>query len=625
MRRSLRGLTLAGVGLLLAAALVAHSDTPAASAPAVPSISLPPGTILPLELQDEANTKDTRKGDKLQLRLLYDVDDGNQIVLPAGSTVNATVIKVKKPGAGGSSGNITLEFNEVVLPDGTVLPLNAEVRSAGGLVIKPPKKNKKGTKVAGDDGGGGKSTAVLVATQAGQGALVGVLVGGAKGAAYGGAIGAGLGVLEVLLRKGPHLDLPAGTPFEIALKDELAVPEAEVAKFNPPPPAFPAPDLNAPQPPMTPPVYSASTQPDTGTSAVFSGSSDSSSSSSASVGSGPPIPDFPSGDTQTQTVAINSPIPTVPGLPPPPPPDVAGGDTDYKLRVNVRLVLVEAFVRDDRGTMISDLKGEDFRVFEDGREQQIRHFSRDELPLSVALVIDRSGSVIPYMDEIRSAAYETLQQLKPGDRVVLFTFAEDTDRLTDLTTDRRRVAERIARIRPGGGTNILDALHVANQYLSLAAPKDRRAIVLVSDNQATVRGVASQDRVIRQALESETVIYSVKTPGDAPPIMFRLGARVQGMGNVNKITRETGGEIIETESLGSIKAAMAAVVARLKTRYTIGYNSSNTASDGAFRKITVRLTDRFGFLDRDYAIHAKTGYYAPAQTVATQPQPTPSQ
>ena len=113
----------------------------------------------------------------------------------------------------------------------------------------------------------------------------------------------------------------------------------------------------------------------------------------------------------------------------------------------------------------------------------------------------------------------------------------------------------------------------------LAAPKDRRAIVLISDNQATVRGVASQDRVIRQALESETVIYSVKTPGDAPPIMFRLGARVQGMGSVPKITRETGGEIIEVETLGSVRAAMAAVVARLKTRYTIGYNSSNTASD----------------------------------------------
>ncbi len=612
MRRCLRGLTLAGLSLLLAGSLAAQPDTPAAAAPAAPVITLPSGTVLPLELQDDIGTRDTKKGEKIQLRVVSDVDDGNQVVLPAGSTVNATVIKVKKPGSGGSAGRITIEFNEVVLPDGTVLPLTAELRSAAGLKIKPPKKNKKGASVTGDDGGSGKNSAVLVATEAGQGALIGVLMGGAKGAAYGGAIGAGIGIAEILLRKGPHLDLPAGTPFEIALQQPLAVPEAEVAKFNQPPPRFPPLDANGVQQPTTPPVYSASA--DTNPAPPAEGSAPST--------PDPPIPDFPS--EETQTVASNSPIPTVPGLPPPPPPDITAGESDYRLRVNVRLVLVEAFVRDSRGSMITDLKAEDFRVFEDGKEQQIRHFSRDELPLAVALVVDRSGSVIPYMDELRRAAYDTLTQLKPTDRVVLFTFAEDAERLTDLTTDKRRVAERIARIRAGGGTNILDALHVANQYLTLAAPRDRRAIILISDNEATVRGVASQDRVIRQALESETVIYSVKTPGEGAPIMFRLGQRIQGMGSVPKITRETGGEIIEVESLGSVKAAMAAVVAQLKTRYTIGYNSSNQASDGAFRRITVRLTDRYGLLDRDYAVHSRTGYYAPTQAVASQPQPTPA-
>ena len=196
MRRSLGGLTLAGLGLLLAGTLVAQPDTPAASTPAAPAVTLPSGTVLPLELQDDVGTRDTKKGEKIQLRLVNDLDDGNQIVIPAGSTVNATVVKVKKPGAGGSPGKITLEFNEVVLPDGTVLPLTAELRSAAGLKIKPPKKNKKGTSVSGDDGGGGgKSNAVLVGAQAGQGALIGVLMGGAKGAAYGGAIGAGIGIV----------------------------------------------------------------------------------------------------------------------------------------------------------------------------------------------------------------------------------------------------------------------------------------------------------------------------------------------------------------------------------------------------------------------------------------------
>ena len=87
-------------------------------------------------------------------------------------------------------------------------------------------------------------------------------------------------------------------------------------------------------------------------------------------------------------------------------------------------------------------------------------------PLAVALVVDSSGSVRPYMNELRRAAYETLSQLKRGDQVALFAFASEVERMEGLTTDRRRIAERIAEIRPGGGTNIVDALFDAAYYLS---------------------------------------------------------------------------------------------------------------------------------------------------------------
>ena len=78
------------------------------------------------------------------------------------------------------------------------------------------------------------------------------------------------------------------------------------------------------------------------------------------------------------------------------------------------MVLVEATVRDDKGRIADDLKREDFRVFEDGVEQQIIYFSRDELPLAVALVVDGSGSISPVLRELHHAAYDTLSQLKPG-------------------------------------------------------------------------------------------------------------------------------------------------------------------------------------------------------------------
>ena len=281
--------------------------------------------------------------------------------------------------------------------------------------------------------------------------------------------------------------------------------------------------------------------------------------------------------------------------------------------------MLEAYVRDTRGRPLDNLTREDFRLFEDGVEQQIRHFSRDQLPLAVALVVDRSGSVAPYMPELRHAAYQTLSQLKPGDQVCLFAFASEVERLENLTTDRGRIADRIARIRAGGGTNIVDAIFDAAYYLSVAAPDRHRAIILISDNQGTVRGQASQDEAIRLALEGSVVVYSVKTPGEPLPFLLRLPAKATGVGSVHRITEETGGEIIDLDEVGSLQAALAAVISRLKLRYTLGYQPTNKARDGSFRKIDVRLADRFGRAQTDYAVHARRGYYAPTERVASQP------
>jgi hypothetical protein len=120
------------------------------------------------------------------------------------------------------------------------------------------------------------------------------------------------------------------------------------------------------------------------------------------------------------------------------------------------------------------------------------------------------------------------------------------------------------------------------------------------------------------ALESETVVYSIKTPGESTPLTMRLPTWMSGMGSVRKVTRETGGEIIDVRRVGSLQAALAAVISRLKLRYTLGYHSTNKVRDGAFRKIDVRLVDRFGRDDLDYSVHARRGYYAPSEIVAAQ-------
>jgi VWFA-related protein len=202
--------------------------------------------------------------------------------------------------------------------------------------------------------------------------------------------------------------------------------------------------------------------------------------------------------------------------------------------------------------------------------------------------------------------------------VALFSFAGQVERLEDLTTDRQRIANRIATIRAGGGTNIVDALFDATYYLGAVAPDRRRAIILVSDNVATTKPRANEGQMIRMAMESETVVYSIKTPGEAIPLTMRIPTWLGGSGSVAQVVQETGGEIIEAGQ-GSLDGALATVISRLRLRYTLGFYPSSNRATG-FHKVDVLLVPRFGRAGQDYTVHARRGYYPPG-TATTQARP----
>lgn len=287
-------------------------------------------------------------------------------------------------------------------------------------------------------------------------------------------------------------------------------------------------------------------------------------------------------------------------------------DETYNLRVEVGLVQVETVVRDRKGRLLEHLEEADFLVFEDTAPQKILHFSRDKLPLAVALVVDSSDSITPYVEELRGAVRETLGQLKYEDQVALFIFSNDTRRLEDLTADRARIAERIAEIVPAGATNIYDAVTDAAHYLHQAAPDRRHAIILVSDNRATHLQRAGEGSAFRMALQTETVIYSIQLPGPPPPPRPRILALPVWVGDyqlVQRITHETGGEIIDLRRNGSLRRALETVIARLKLRYSLGYAPANKARDGRFRRLEVRLTPRHGQPGKHYTVHTRRGYY----------------
>jgi VWFA-related protein len=279
------------------------------------------------------------------------------------------------------------------------------------------------------------------------------------------------------------------------------------------------------------------------------------------------------------------------------------------IKVEVDLVPVEVSVRDPRGRPLENLTRDDFRVLEDGVEQQVRYFSHADLPLALALVVDSSTSVAASIDELRHGAVETLSLLKPEDQVALFSFTEKPELEQALTADRQALAEDIAAIMPGGGTDISDALYEASLYLGQAAPGRRHAIVLVSDNEPSDRGQHDDGQVIRAALDSATMIYSIKVGYFEHSRWYYLTHSDPALGSVEKVCRQTGGVVLDSRDTGSVTSALATLIAWLKEGYSLAYSSTNPRQDGTYRKIEVRLGPRYRH--HKYFVFSRQGYYAP--------------
>jgi Ca-activated chloride channel family protein len=279
------------------------------------------------------------------------------------------------------------------------------------------------------------------------------------------------------------------------------------------------------------------------------------------------------------------------------------------IKVEVDLVPVEVSVRDPRGRPLENLTRDDFRVLEDGVEQNVRYFSHADLPLALALVVDSSTSVAASLVDLRQGAVETLSLLKPDDQVALFSFTDKPELEHGLTTDRKALAEDIAAIMPGGGTDINDALYLAAEYLGLAAPGRRHAIVLVSDNEPSDKGQHDDSQVIRAALDSATMIYSIKVGYFEHSRWYFLTHSESELGSVEKVCRETGGTVLDSRNSGSVTSALATLIAWLKEGYSLAYSSTNPRQDGTYRKIEVRLGGRYN--NHKYFVFARQGYFAP--------------
>jgi Ca-activated chloride channel family protein len=279
------------------------------------------------------------------------------------------------------------------------------------------------------------------------------------------------------------------------------------------------------------------------------------------------------------------------------------------IRVGVNLVLVDATVKNKAGQIMADLKKEDFELREDGMAQKLDVFSRDELPLEVALVLDLSDSIGPFLGPLRDAANTALAALKADDEVALFTFSTQAQLRVPFTKDKSKIAEEINTFHAGGATNINDGIFLASENLLKQPPKGRRVIILISDDVGTDAGGQGTRDIVTEAIAADVVLYNLKIPGYNPPQTLLYASMVPGLVNIRKVMDQTGGELFDVQDIAHLDPVFRALIQRIKTRYTLGYYTNASAALGKPHKLDVRLTSSFGKKGKDYVILSKNGFY----------------
>src|SRR3984893_8452826 len=269
------------------------------------------------------------------------------------------------------------------------------------------------------------------------------------------------------------------------------------------------------------------------------------------------------------------------------------------IRVDVTLIMIDATVKSKAGQIMADLKKGDFELREDGSAKKVEVFSRDALPLNVALVLDLSDSIGPFLAPLRDAAAIALAALKPEDEVALFTFSTEAELSVPFTKDKTAITRQINTFHTGGATNINDGIFVAAKYLLETAPKGRRVIILISDDVGTDAGGEGTRDIITETIAADAALYNLKVPGNNPPGMRFAAGLIPGLVDIRKVTDETGGEIFDVQSMASLDSTFRALIERIKTRYALGYYTSANGAEGKPHKLDVRLVSSFGKKGRD--------------------------
>jgi VWFA-related protein len=274
----------------------------------------------------------------------------------------------------------------------------------------------------------------------------------------------------------------------------------------------------------------------------------------------------------------------------PPPQD------DDVISVNTNLVVLNVTATDGKGAYVHGLKRADFKVFEDGREQPLTNFSEEETPFAAALLLDISGSMEGRVSLARSAAIRFLDGLRENDVAAVYSFESKVEQVQEFSGSRD-LTPRAFGLGAKGLTELNDAIVQAAADLA-KRPEKRRTILILSDG-ADTKSRASSDKALAAAFAANATIYAVDM---GERTMTGAAGEMAASGALRNFASKSGGRYVPTPGGRELREAFGEIVEELSNQYTVGYRPTNTARDGRWRNIEVKVSRP------DVAARTRKGY-----------------
>jgi Ca-activated chloride channel homolog len=276
------------------------------------------------------------------------------------------------------------------------------------------------------------------------------------------------------------------------------------------------------------------------------------------------------------------------------------------VHIDVNLALVNVTVTDPYDRVVTGLEPDNFRVFENNIEQEIQYFSSEDVPISIGVIFDLSGSMANKVGKAKEAALQFFKTANPQDEFFLVSFNDRAELISSFTDSADDLQNRLSFTSAKGRTALFDALYLGLSEMR-KAQKGKRALLIISDGGDNNSRYSEKD-IKRLVREANTQLYSI---GIFDPLgsRNRTPEELNGPSLLNEVTELSGGRAFSIENINDLPDIAAKISAELRNQYILGYRPSDNSHDARWRKIKIKIRAPKGL--PPLSVSAKTGYYSP--------------